>query len=66
MRKIELAEFQKQQLEAVLKKGIKDCNGAIRRCNAAGDKKSADYIREVKRRPLIKKLADVRHGYIWE
>ena len=66
MRKIELAAFQQQQLEAVLKKGIKDCNDAIRRCNAAGDKKSADYIREVKLQPKLEKLADVQHGYIWE
>lgn len=66
MRKIELTPYQKQQLEAQLKRSIKECNASIRRCNATGNKKSADYIREVKRKPLIYKLADVRRGYVFE
>lgn len=66
MRKLELSPLDQRALELQLKRSIKTCNEAIRRCNAEGDHKSADYIREVKRKPLIKRLADVRAGYIWE
>lgn len=66
MRKIELAPYQQKQLEETLKNSIRECNKGIKLCNDEGDIKGADYIREVKRKPLIKKLADVRNGYIWE
>lgn len=66
MRKIELSPLDQRQLEIVLKNSIKECNDGIKRANAEENKRGADYIREVKRKPLIKKLADVRRGYIFE
>ena len=66
MRKIELSPLDQKLLEEQLKRSIKKCNDGIRLCVAEGDKKSEEYIREVKRKPLIKKLYDVRQGYIWE
>lgn len=66
MKKIYLAPFQQSQLEETLLRGIKECNNGIKRCNAEGNIRGAEYIREVKRRPLIKKLQDVRKGIIWE
>lgn len=66
MRKIELTALDQKQLESVLKRSIKECNTGIKRCKADGNNKGAEYIREVKRKPLIKKLADVQKGYIWE
>ena len=66
MRKIELSPLDQKQLETVLRRSIKECNTGIKRCKAEGNIKGADYIREVKRKPLIKKLADVQKGYIWE
>lgn len=46
--------FQQSQLEETLLRGIKECNNGIKRCNAEGNIRGAEYIREVKRRPLIK------------
>ena len=66
MRKIELSPLDQAQLENTLKRGIAECNAGIRLCNAEGNISGAAYIREVKRKPLIKKLCDVRQGYIWE
>lgn len=66
MRKIELSPIDQKQMETVLLRSIRECNAGIRRCNAEGNTKGAEYIREVKRRPLIKKLADVRQGFIFE
>lgn len=66
MRKIELAPFQQKQLEDTLLRSIKECNAGMKRCNAEGNKRGYDYIKEVKRKPLIKKLFDVRKGYIFE
>ena len=66
MKKIELSQVDKKQLEMVLLQSIRECNKGIKRCNAEGNEKGAAYIREVKRRPLIKKLFDVRQGYIFE
>lgn len=66
MRKIELSPLDQKQLEEQLKRSIKKCNESIKKCVVEGDKKSEEYIREVKRKPLIKKLYDVRQGYIWE
>ena len=66
MRKIELAPYQQKQLEFTLKQGIRECNEGIKRCNADGNVRGAEYIREVKRKPLIHKLRDVLNGYIWE
>ena len=66
MRKIELAPFQQQQLEQTLLRGIRECNKSIKLCNAEKNIKGAEYIREVKRKPLIKKLHDVRNGFIYE
>lgn len=66
MKMIYLAPHDQKQLEEVLLRGIKECNNGIKRCNAEGNIRGAEYIREVKRRPLIKKLQDVRKGIIWE
>lgn len=66
MRRIELAPYQQQQLEQTLLRGIRECNDGIKLCNADGDIRGAEYIREVKRRPLVRKLQDVRNGFIWE
>nr|DAE65606.1 MAG TPA: hypothetical protein [Caudoviricetes sp.] len=66
VKRIDLAPFQQLQLEKTLLRGIKECNNGIKRCNAEGNIRGAEYIREVKRRPLIKKLQDVRKGIIWE
>lgn len=66
MRRIELTALDQKQLEAVLKRSIRECNAGIKRCKAEGNNKGADYIRDVKRKPLIKKLMDVQKGYIWE
>lgn len=66
MKRIYLAPFQQLQLEETILRGIKECNNGIKRCNAEGNIRGAEYIREVKRRPLIKKLQDVRKGIIWE
>lgn len=66
MRKIELSPLDQKQLETVLKRSIKECNAGIRRCKVDGNNKGAEYIREVKRKPLIKKLMDVQKGFIWE
>lgn len=66
MKRIDLAPHDKLQLEAVLLREIKECNNGIKICKAEGNIRGAEYIREVKRRPLIKKLQDVRKGIIWE
>lgn len=66
MRKIELAPYQQQQLEQTLLRGIQECNNGIKLCIAEGNIRGAEYIREVKRKPLIKKLQDVRSGAIYE
>lgn len=66
MRRIELAPYQQRQLEQTLLHAIRECNDGIKLCNADGNIRGAEYIREVKRRPLIKKLQDVRNGVIWE
>lgn len=66
MKRIDLAPYEQLQLEETLLRGIKECNNGIKRCNAEGNIRGAEYIREVKRRPLIKKLQDVRKGIIWE
>lgn len=64
--RIELAPYQQRQLEQTLLRAIRECNDGIKRCNAEGNVRGAQYIREVKRSPLIKKLRDVRAGVIWE
>lgn len=66
MRKIELAPYQIAQMESVLLVKIRECNAGIKLCNAEGNERGAEYIRSVKRKPLIYKLRDVRNGYVWE
>lgn len=66
MRKIELAPYQQKQLEVTLLKSIRECNAGMKLCNEEGNQRGYDYIKEVKRKPLIKKLYDVRNGYIFE
>lgn len=66
MRKIELAPGHQIHLEFMLKLKIKECNDGIKKCLAVGDEKGAAYIRDVKRKPVIKKLRDVQNGFIWE
>ena len=66
MRKIELAPYQQKQMEAVLKRSIKECNDGMKLCKIEGNEKGFEYIREVKRKPLIRKLADVQRGFVWE
>lgn len=66
MRRIDLVPFQQQQLEQTLLRSIRQCNEGIKRCNSEGNTRGAEYIREVKRKPLIKKLSDVRQGFIFE
>lgn len=62
MKMIYLAPHDQKQLEAVLFRGIKECNNGIKRCNAEGNIRGAEYIREVKRRPLIKKITRCSQG----
>lgn len=66
MRKIELAPYQQKQLEATLLQSIRECNAGMKLCNEEGNRRGYDYIKEVKRKPLIKKLYAVRNGYIFE
>lgn len=66
MRKIELAPYQIQNMETVLLNKIRECNAGIKLCNAEGNERGAEYIRTVKRKPLIHNLHDVRNGYVWE
>ena len=66
MRKIELAPYQQKQMEAVLKRGIRECNEGMKLCKAEGNESGIEYIREVKRKPLIKKLMNVQRGFIME
>ena len=66
MRKVELTPLEQLHLENTLKRGIKECNEGIKLCNAEGNVSGADYIRNVKRSPLVTKLYYVRQGYIYE
>lgn len=66
MRKIELAPYQQKQLEDVLLRNIRECNKGMKLCLEEGNQRGYDYIKEVKRKPLIKKLYDVRNGYVFE
>lgn len=63
LRKVELAPYQQKQMEQVYLREIRKCNEAIRNATKESTK---EYIRTVKRKPLIENLRNVRNGYVFE
>ena len=63
LRKVELAPYQQKQMEQVYLREIRKCNEAIKNATKESTK---EYIRTVKRKPLIENLRNVRNGYVFE